>query len=210
MRLKDRTTSIPRMMAAGASAFLVLGLVLSLTQREDTTQADDALAPTSKRLISKNIVEDTAPSGLEDVPKSCPMTVPGDDAFTPASKAPDDPPSVYEFVWYGTPDLWTMINRKGEINSKRWLQGDRTFWWSENYSPGDPAEFTVTAERLDGSAPTVQSGAAAGSGFNPFMLAPTHESVTVVWVELPDPGCWRLTAEYKGASLSYVVWVSDT
>lgn len=53
----------------------------------------------------------------------------------------------------------------------------------------DPGEFTVTEEHLNGSAPTVKGARPGGSGFNPFMLAPTHESVTVVGVELPEPGC---------------------
>jgi hypothetical protein len=209
MKSKDGTTSVPRMMTTGVSAILALGLVLALTGPEGPTQPDDALAPTSERLISTNVVDVTAPSGLADVPESCPVTVPGDDAFTPASKAPDDPPSVYEVVWYGTPELWTMIDRQREINSKRWLQGDKSFWWSENYTSGEPAEVAVTAVHLNGSAPTVKDGAAAGSGFNPFMLATTHRSVTMVSVELPDPGCWELTAEFEGASLSYVIWVSD-
>ncbi len=135
--------------------------------------------------------------------------MPGDNAFTPASEAPEDPPTVYDVVWFGTPELWTKVNPQGEINSKRWLHGDRTFWWSESYSPADPGEFAVTAEHLNGSAPTVEVSKPGGSGFNPFMLAPTHESVTMVGVELPEPGCWELTAVYKGATLSYVVWVSD-
>jgi len=209
MKSKHGTTSVPRMMTTGVGAILALGLVLALTGPEGPTQPDDVLAQTSERLISTNLVDVTAPSGLADVPKSCPVTVPGDDAFTPTSKAPDDSPSVYEVVWYGTPELWTMIDRRGEINSKRWLQGDTTFWWSEDYSSGEPAVVTVTAEHLNGSAETVKDGAAAGSGFNPFMLAPTHESVTLVGVELPEPGCWELTAEFEGASLSYVIWVSD-
>ncbi|MGH8871367.1 MAG: hypothetical protein ACRDWS_05275 [Acidimicrobiia bacterium] len=97
-----------------------------------------------------------------------------------------------------------MINPEGEAGGKRWLEGEKTFWWSENYSPGDPAEITVTAEHLDGSAPTVEVGGPGGGGFNPsignFML---------VGLELPQPGCWDLTARYKSATLSYVVWVVD-
>lgn len=146
---------------------------------------------------------------IEGVPDWCPVTVPGVVAFTPLSEAPEGPPSVYDEVWYGSPDLWTMIDPRGEVNSKRWLGGDRTFWWSENYSPEDPREINVTAEQVNGSAPTVHMSAPAGSGFNPFMLQPTHESVTMIGVELPEPGCWELTAEYKGSTLSYVIWTND-
>lgn len=146
---------------------------------------------------------------LEAVPEWCPVTVPGDFAFSPLSQAPEGPPSVYDEVWYGSPQLWTMINPRGEVNSKRWLGGDRTFWWSESYSPDDPGQITVTAEQLEGTAASVQVSESAGTGFNPFMLTPTHQSVTHIWIELPEPGCWELTAEYKGASLSYVIWTEN-
>jgi len=79
--------------------------------------------------------------------------------------------------------------------------------WSQNYSPEDPGEITVTAEQINGSAPTVLATDTTGSGFNPFMLQPTHESVTHIWIELPEAGCWELTAEYKGSTLSYVTWI---
>jgi len=151
----------------------------------------------------------TSPT-LTGVPASCPVTVPGRSAFTPASETPEGPPSVYDEVWYGTPQLWTMINPQGEVNSKRWLEGDRTFWWSEEYSPDNPGEFTITAEQIDGPTSTVRVSEPAGSGFSPFMVQPTHESVTHVGIALPEPGCWRLTAEYKGATLSYVIWFTET
>ncbi|MGF1616555.1 MAG: PQQ-binding-like beta-propeller repeat protein, partial [Acidimicrobiia bacterium] len=148
------------------------------------------------------------------VPASCPVTVPGEAAFTPASDAPDDPPEVYDDVWFGTPDLWTLINPGGEVWSDlpRGADGsltERTFWWSANYSADDPGELTVTAEHLSGTAPRFETSQTAGAGFDPFMTQPTDESATVVGIELPDTGCWRLTAEYKEATLTYVVWVSD-
>jgi len=148
------------------------------------------------------------------VPASCPVTVPGEAAFTPASEAPDDPPEVYDDVWFGTPDLWTLIDPAGEVWSDLprgadGSLGERTFWWSTNYSADDPDEFTVTAEHLSGTAPRFEASQTGGTGFNPFMTQPTHESVTVVGIELGESGCWRLTAEYKGSSLSYVVWVGD-
>ncbi len=148
------------------------------------------------------------------VPASCPVTVPGEAAFTPASAAPDDPPEVYDDVWFGTPDLWTLIDPGGEVWSDLPKGADgslteRTFWWSANYSADDPGEFTVTAEHLSGTAPQFEASQTGGTGFNPFMTQPTHESVTVVGLDFPDSGCWSLTAEYKGSSLSYVVWVED-
>lgn len=159
---------------------------------------------------SDTLTGDTTTAELENVPEWCPVTVPGVVAFTPHSEAPEGPPSVYDEVWYGTPELWTMINPEGEVNSKRWLEGDRTFWWSHNYSTWDPGEITVTAEQIYGTAPTVQVSQTAGIGFNPFMLQPTHESVTMIGIVLPEPGCWELTAEYKGSTLRYTIWTDNS
>jgi hypothetical protein len=163
-----------------------------------------APAPTTTLSTSTTVVEDTVPAALAGVPESCPVTVPGDDAFAPPSEAPEGPPPLYESVWYGTPELWTMINPQGETSGKRWLGGEKTFWWSESFSVMGELEpdITVTAEHLDGSAPKVEAGGPGTNGFNPglgnFML---------VGLELPQPGCWELTARYKNATLSYVVWV---
>ncbi len=97
-----------------------------------------------------------------------------------------------------------MVNPRGETtNDKRWLGGEKTFWWSESFSLMDELqpEIVVTAEHLDGTAPTVEAGGPGTNGSHPdlgdFML---------VGLELPGPGCWRLTAHYKDATISYVVW----
>ena len=66
-------------------------------------------------------------------------------------------------------------------------------------TPGLEDRFAIVSE----------VGEPAGSGHHPFMLQSKHKSVTVVGVDLPEPGCWELTAEYKGATLSYVLWVND-
>ncbi|MBA3360208.1 MAG: hypothetical protein H0T94_01825 [Acidimicrobiia bacterium] len=187
---------------------LAILLMAACTAEPDATALSDTTT-TTRVHASTTLAEDGVPAALAGAPEACPLTAPGRNAFTPASEAPDDPPDVYDEVWYGTPALWTMIDPEGEINSKRWLSGDKTFWWSENYSPGDPGVITVTAQHLNGSALTVEASKPAGSGFNPFMLAPTHESVTVVVVVLPESGCWELTADYKGAVISYVVWVDN-
>lgn len=53
-------------------------------------------------------------------------------------------------------------------------------------------------------APTVKAGGPGTNGFHPdlgdFML---------VGVALPATGCWKLTAEYKGATLSYTMWIPE-
>ena len=82
----------------------------------------------------------------------------------------------------------------------------KTFWWSSDW-PGmreeqEPA-LTVVATRLDGPGTITTddaTNAAADSLGGEAML---------VGIEFPTPGCWQLAAEYRGAVLSYVVWITD-
>ncbi|MGH8947121.1 MAG: hypothetical protein ACRDVL_13365 [Acidimicrobiia bacterium] len=136
-------------------------------------------------------------------PNSCPVTVLGKEAFTPASEALEGPPKMYDAVWYGTPELYTMINRDGKDSANRWLGGEKTFWWSENFSISDEPEpdINVTARRLDKKTTYEANQTTHGmrDDIGNFML---------VGVTLPEAGCWELTATYRGASLSYVIWVA--
>jgi hypothetical protein len=150
----------------------------------------------------------TADALRVDVPETCPVTAPGDDAFTPVSETPDELSPGDDQVWYGTPELWTTIPSNGQVRSSSWLSpGEKTFWWSE-YFPGGEVEgspsITVTAEHLDGLAPNVKAGGPGTNGFHPdlgdFML---------IGVALPATGCWELTAEYKEATLSYTMWIPE-
>jgi hypothetical protein len=82
-------------------------------------------------------------------------------------------------------------------------------WFSENFSTAEGEDFsgdadiTLTAVRLDASAPTVVQAGGQPS-FNRdiknFMLVP---------LGLPEPGCWELTARYRGAELTYVLQVEE-
>ena len=40
-------------------------------------------------------------------------------------------------------------------------------------------------------------------------VGPDLGTFMLVGVQLPEPGCWRLTARYEDARLSYVVWVVE-
>lgn len=142
-----------------------------------------------------------------DVPETCPVTSPGNAAFIPAAQTPDELSPGDDGVWFGTPQLWTKIPPNEQVRNRSWLRGEKTFWWSESF-PGGGVEgtpnITVTAEHLDGLAPTLKAGGPGTNGFHPdlgdFML---------VGVALPAAGCWELTAEYKGATLSYDMWIPE-
>ena len=146
-------------------------------------------------------------------PNTCPVTVPPQPGLVPPDPYPPEPP--FEQVWYGTPELWTILDANGAVwrdlpvGEGPHAVGDKTLWFSENFSTGEGEDFsgdadiTLTAVRLDGSAPTVVQEGGVPS-FNRdiknFMLVP---------LGLPEPGCWEITASYQGAELTYVLQVEE-
>ena len=167
-----------------------------IVNRGSIERAPDRIAPLS-----------TADVNTPPETDGCPVTVPPQPGFVPPKPYPSEPPDLYDSVWYGTAELWTMLSPEGEI----WEglpQGDdgrfteKTFWWSEGFPTTEqPAPtITLTGRRLDrpGSFETARR---AGGGFREdigdFML---------VGVEIPA-GCWELTATYRDAELSYVVLI---
>lgn len=78
-----------------------------------------------------------------------------------------------------------------------------TFWWLRELTrPGQPLpDLTVVAERLDGRDAAVRPTRLAGGWGDdrrPFVTAA---------LDLPSPGCWRISAAYDGEDVSYVVRV---
>ncbi len=143
----------------------------------------------------------------------CPVTVPPQPGLVPPEPYPPEPP--FGQVWYGTPELWTSLDANGAVWSDLPVGkgphavGDKTLWWSENFSTAAGEDFsgnadiTVTAVDLDGSAHSVveQGG---GPSFNRDI-----KNFMLVGLGLPEPGCWEVTAKYQGAELTYVLQVED-
>lgn len=139
--------------------------------------------------------------------EACAVTRPNPPLVAP-SPYPASPPDE-RYAWFGTPELWTMLKLDGEVMdaaNASFPVGIKLFWWSSNWagSRGEqqPA-ITVVATRLDGPGTVVTdhaTNASADSLGGEAMLA---------GVEFPTPGCWQVTAHYRGAVLSYVVWIRD-
>jgi len=136
-------------------------------------------------------------------PQDCPVTEPPDPPFVPPLPWPPQPPSEDDF-WFGGDGLWTALPKSGS-----WRQlaiTEKFWWWSNQYGVEDVAEdwtpdLMLTAERLDGSAPSFQVSDATNGyheSFNQAML---------IGVTLPSPGCWQFHAQFKGNELSFVLWV---
>lgn len=154
--------------------------------------------------------QQTSPRQDHTRPSSCPVAAP------PA--VPFMPPHPYELedyqnsFWIGTDKLWTALPKSGIVwgwaprppgheNEVQPLTA-KTFWASVdfNYKLEYPPEIKVTGKRLDGNAPPL----VASRGTNAF---PGPAAAMLVGVYVPAPGCWEITAEYRGEKLSYLVWV---
>jgi hypothetical protein len=137
--------------------------------------------------------------------KDCPITVPQDPTFVPPP--PYDQLGFDGEFWYGSNSLWTAIRQNGTWedlphNPAGYTQ--KVFWWREGYSSSEEPEpaLTVTAERLDGQAPSVTGLKATNAS------AGDIGSAMLVGVDLPTLGCWKITGKYGGLELSFVVWVA--
>ena len=142
--------------------------------------------------------EPITPSGKADN-SSCPVTQPPQDPFIPPEPWPAEPPDEGQF-WFGQDGLWTALPRDGS-----WRQlalGEKFWWWSEEFNVSEDAtpDLQVTAERLDGKAAAYRTTEAT-NGFHP-----SFNWAMLAGVELPSPGCWQFTGEYKGQQLSFVLW----
>ena len=148
-------------------------------------------------------------SGVPQAPDSCPVTKPPDPPF--------EPPAAYQLgrdmTWVGTPKLWTFVPPDGLWNGLGHYTPEdsgfrqKLFWLSEGYDwrTENPPQLTITGARLDGPAPPLTTDEHTNAGWtndrdHPFMVA---------GIFIPTLGCWKITGQYKGEELSYVVWVSE-
>jgi hypothetical protein len=140
----------------------------------------------------------------QTAPEDCAVTLPEAGAFVPPDPYSPEAPSPGRF-WYGTDGLWTMPAADGVwrgIASQEGI-GDKVFWWSSEWdwrTDHKPA-LTVTARRLDANAPSMTISSATNAhakGIHHAML---------VGLTIPTAGCWEVTGEFKGHTLSYVVWL---
>lgn len=152
----------------------------------------------------------TAASPTDSPPmttEACDVTRPNP-PFTAPSPYPSSPPDD-RYAWFGTPELWTMLELDGEVwdaANTAFPVGVKMFWWSSNWAgmteDQEPA-LTVIATRLDGPG-TVSSDHATNASADSL-----GGQAMLNGIEFPTPGCWQLTAQYGDAVLSYVVWITD-
>lgn len=146
-------------------------------------------------LASDSDDRSTVATGDSTGPFACPVTAPPDPAFVPPDPWPASPTSA-EFAWYGSDALWTVVDATGgDVQNK-------SVWWSAKFPGGgeeEAPEIAVVYDRLDVEADPIVF---PSPGTNASTATDGHFMIN--GVEPDDPGCWRGTATYKGATLSYV------
>jgi hypothetical protein len=147
-------------------------------------------------------------SAMPQAPDSCPVTKPSEPSFQPPAPYPSN-----GSLWVGSPRLWTKVPADGIWNSLGHYTPDdsrfrqKLFWWSEGYDwrTENPPQLTITGIRLDGPAPPIATDEYANAGWT----NDREHAFMVTGIFIPTLGCWKVTGQYKGEELSYVVWVSQ-
>ena len=113
--------------------------------------------------------------------------------------APQPEAAPFGATWYGTEGLWTVLPRDGVLLGRR----HKVFWWSTGWEwrRDHRPRLTVTARQIDAQG----ESAAASRATNAHAADIGH--AMLVGLTFPAPGCWQVTADYGGRSLSFVAWV---
>jgi hypothetical protein len=137
-------------------------------------------------------------------PADCPVTVPQEPAFVPPP--PYDQLGQEGEFWYGSNSLWTSVRRNGTweglpLSQDGYIQ--KVLWWRAGYDREAEPEpvLKVTAERIDAKAPPGESSTATNASAGDIGTA------MLVGLNLPAPGCWKITGKYGEVELSFVVWI---
>ncbi|MFZ0591761.1 MAG: hypothetical protein WAM39_14950 [Bryobacteraceae bacterium] len=133
----------------------------------------------------------------------CLTTVPPSPAFQPPN--PYRTMSIPGF-WYGTAALWVHLPLDGRwhdlpFDGKSYSQ--KIFWFSRDYDwHKEPRPGIVVKSRrldvLDGPTFTLEGGTNAILGNKQAMLTGAI---------LPTTGCWEISGQYRGTTLTFVVSV---
>ena len=132
----------------------------------------------------------------KEVPDACPVTKPPNQPFVP-------PPPYWthhnaDQFWYGTESLWTLLGVQGTWH----CEGAKLTYWHRGFDwRKDKPELTVVAKRLDREAPIVVAYQANA------VFVTTDKPAMMTGIDIPSSGCWEITAQYRGDSLSFVVSV---
>lgn len=142
-----------------------------------------------------------------DPHESCPTTRPPDPPFTPPSRYWSDAESGS--IWYGTRSLWTNLANDGVWpmrNNSAHGKGYTTklVYWREGFDwrKENEPKLVVTAKRLDQNAPLITVTRANAVFVN------TDRAAMMTGFNIATAGCWEISANYRGRTLSFIVSVT--
>lgn len=162
------------------------------------------------------VIPATSFATSEEVPASCPVTLPSEPTFIPPGPYPKIPPGAPHSFWHGTSGLWTMLTSTGVYTAitspspgipNGIAARNKVFWWSPGFHPiGTPdPPLKIEARRLDGEAPVVKQPWVTNAH------APEFGGWTMlIMLDLPTVGCWEVTGSYGADIVNYVVWVGSS
>ena len=167
---------------------------------EDYRMPTDVPAPASLTEIAETSTASSIP------PADCPVTTTGILSFeAPAPFSPKAPwPGIF---WFGSEGLWTALHENGVWSALPNTSDGYTqkiMWWSSAYSLKDEPQpdLVVSGRRLDADAPVLRFYGATNA------MADDIGEAMLTGVEFPTLGCWEVTSQYKGAELTFVVWIA--
>ncbi len=204
-RLKDCVEAMD--MARFYGALLLLLFILSYAwERPPAYPLEGPATPTAVKTATAFTVVPLSP----DVPDDCPVTRPPEPPFEP----PGRPVEVFKGrFWYGSDELFLALPLDGTWGQL--ARGEKVFWWSVNYPGGQEEwrpEMTVRARRLMetsdfGNRGLLEKSDVLVRGATNASHATFPRTAMLHGLTLPSSGCWEITGAYKGAELSFVVWV---
>lgn len=138
------------------------------------------------------------------VPESCPVTRSTPETrFTPPS-SPQSLDAGTEMFWYGSDLLYTSLHADGRWYGIKSPTGTRnkSFWFRKNaeWLTEEPYQLKVTYRQLTEAGPMFTA-----TGVTNAVLR--GQVAMLLVIELPNRGCWEVTATYKNAHVSFVTWV---
>ena len=104
--------------------------------------------------------------------------------------------------WYGSESLAVVLPDNGVWGGMGAAHNYRNklFWWSYGFRPGSESSLVVRGRRLDRESPPADISRATNA-HSPSLGG----WAMLVGVEFPSSGCWEITGEYLGQTLSFVV-----
>ena len=127
----------------------------------------------------------------------CPATEAVVGGYSPPEPWASSFPSSNTVGWFGSDKLWTLLPFQNDEYQPR-----LSYWWSLNFPGGgleERPDITVTYRNLDDPEDKISIGGPGGNAhtgdFRWHMLAGFDQE---------GPGCWEVTAAYKGATLTYI------